>query len=93
VSFEALQGPLAQNTVAKVLGDDDGREAVEHILREAKGAVTVMLGEHRRVVEALRDALLERDELVGDEIVQVAEAALHAPEVIDLSLPAAPAEP
>jgi hypothetical protein len=31
-------------------------------------------------VEALRDALLDRDELVGAEITEVIEAALHAPE-------------
>ncbi len=33
------------------------------------------------MVEALRDALFERDELVGSEITDVIEAALHdAPE-------------
>jgi hypothetical protein len=32
---------------------------------------------HPEVVEALRDALLERDELVGSEITEVIEAALH----------------
>jgi hypothetical protein len=31
------------------------------------------------VVEALRDALLERDELVGSEITEVIETALNAP--------------
>jgi hypothetical protein len=31
------------------------------------------------VVEALRDALLERDELVGSEITEVVESALNAP--------------
>ncbi len=30
-----------------------------------------MLGEHRGVVEALRDALVERHELIGDEILDV----------------------
>ncbi len=30
-----------------------------------------MLEDHRHVVEALRDALLDRDELVGDEILDV----------------------
>ncbi len=31
------------------------------------------------MVEALRDALLERDELVGSEITEVVESALNAP--------------
>jgi hypothetical protein len=30
-----------------------------------------MLGDHRNVVEALRDALLEREELIGDDILEV----------------------
>jgi len=42
-----------------------------------------MLDEHRHVVEALRDALLERDELIGDEIVAVIESALR-PGAVDV---------
>jgi len=42
----------------------------------AKAIVTA----HPEVVEALRDALLERDELVGAEITEVIETALSAPE-------------
>ena len=37
-----------------------------------------MLEENRDVVEALRDALIERDELVGDEIIEVIDQALAA---------------
>ena len=33
-----------------------------------------MLTEHRASVEALRDALLEREELIGDEILAVLRA-------------------
>jgi len=63
--------------VAKVLSSDEGREAVERILNDAKKSVHTMLDVHRHVVEALRDALLERDELIGDEIVEVIERALE----------------
>jgi hypothetical protein len=38
--------------------------------------VTSLLEENRDVVAALRDALLERDELVGDEILSVIERAI-----------------
>ena len=34
-----------------------------------------LLDEHREVVEALRDALLDRDELVGEEIAEVLASA------------------
>ena len=50
---------------------DDGRAEVEDLLATAKASVAGMLDEHRDVVEALRDALLEREELIGDEILEV----------------------
>jgi cell division protease FtsH len=68
VSFSAAGGPPGANLVAKVLSDDAGRAALEGILREAKVHVRALLDQHRPIVEALRDALLERNELVGDEI-------------------------
>jgi cell division protease FtsH len=75
VSLDAAQGAPGANVVTKVLSSDKGREALEAILDEAKGEVTAMLGSNRHLVEALRDALLEREELVGDEITGVLAAA------------------
>jgi hypothetical protein len=45
-----------------------------------------MLTENRHVVEALRDALLERHELIGDEILEVIHAAVatERPQARDL---------
>jgi signal transduction histidine kinase len=71
-----MQG--ATNVVAKVLATEETREAVDRILNDAKKAVRTMLDEHRHVVEGLRDALVDRDELIGDEIVAVIEAAIEA---------------
>ena len=34
-----------------------------------------MVEQHAHLVEALRDALLERDELIGEEITQIIVAA------------------
>jgi cell division protease FtsH len=65
------------------LGDKEGRATVEGMLQEAKNDVTEMLGAHRHVVEALRDALLDRSELIADEITDVIEHAL-ATGTIDL---------
>jgi ATP-dependent Zn protease len=64
------------NIVSKVLGSDRGRAEVERMLRDAKEKAAAYLDEHAVVVEALRDALLERDELVGSDITDVIEAAL-----------------
>jgi cell division protease FtsH len=78
VSYEAMaEGPInASNLAAKVLGDPDGKQRVEDILEQQKQRVTALLTENADVVDALRDALMERDELVGDAIVRVVEEAL-----------------
>ena len=74
VSAAAMEYP-AGGIVSKVLSTDGGRDEVEELLAAAKASVTTMLDEHRDVVESLRDALLERDELIGDEILQVIRTA------------------
>jgi ATP-dependent Zn protease len=61
-----------------VLGDEQGRTRVEEILTAGRQRVATVLHENRDVVVALRDALIARDELVGDEILQEIEIALSA---------------
>ncbi|HEY3724287.1 MAG TPA: AAA family ATPase [Acidimicrobiia bacterium] len=76
LSFEAIEaGPINQGIVAKVLNDDEGRRSVERILESAKSDVRNLLDSHRHLVVALRDALLDQEELVGDEIVDVLQRA------------------
>jgi len=76
VSLEAIEaGPVAQGIVAKVLGTEHTRESVEKILEQAKNDVRALLDANRHLVAALRDELLEREELVGDEIVEVLREA------------------
>ena len=70
ISSAAMEYP-AGGIVSKVLANDDGRAEVESLLGASKDSVTRMLDEHRNVVEALRDALLEREELIGDDILEV----------------------
>ncbi|HEY8201686.1 MAG TPA: AAA family ATPase, partial [Actinomycetota bacterium] len=89
VSYDAIGstgaiGAPAANLVGKVLSSDEGRAAVERILNEAKAAVGGMMAAHRHIVEALRDALLDRDELIGEEILEVIRAAETSP-VLDLT--------
>ncbi len=76
ISLDTVDAVGGRNLAAKVLGSDAAREEVDDVLRRMKSAATTMLDEHRHVVEALRDALLERHELVGDEILEVIAGAL-----------------
>jgi cell division protease FtsH len=78
ISYEAIsQGAVSQtNLVAKVLSDSDGKQRVEDILEAQRARVREVLEENRDVHAALRDALIERDELVRDEIASVIEKAL-----------------
>ena len=76
VSFEAVEaGPIAQGIVGKVLANEDARASVERLLNQAKANVHTMLDDNRHLVVALRDELLEREELVGDEIIDVLHEA------------------
>jgi ATP-dependent Zn protease len=76
VSYEAVEaGPLSQGIVAKVLGNEDARSAVEKLLDQAKADVHKLLDDHRYLVIALRDELLAKEEIVGDEIIEVLREA------------------
>ncbi len=85
VSYLAVQNSALSDTniVGRVLADDRGRDAVEALLHRHKATARALLEQHLHLVEALRDALLERDELVGREITDVLEAA-GQPTVVDL---------
>jgi ATP-dependent Zn protease len=79
VSYEAIaEGPVStKNLAGKVLADPEGKRRVEELLAVQKDRATRVLDENRDVVHALRDRLMERDELVGDEIGAVIVEALE----------------
>ncbi len=83
VSYMAMEEGLNErNMVARVLSDPEGKAKVDKLLHEAKAGVKEQLDRNRVLVEALRDALIEREELVGEEILEVlseAEAKLATP--------------
>jgi len=89
VSFRAPDsGAFGGALVAQALKDDRARDAVETLLHEQKAIVVRLLSEHRHIIEALRDALLERDELVDREIMEVIEdAQQEAGLLIDIRQP------
>ena len=75
ISYEAVSNGAYSNSniVAKVLGSDEGRKEVDELLARIKLEVTSLLRENKDLVESLRDALLEREELLGEEIHEVLE--------------------
>jgi ATP-dependent Zn protease len=85
ISFAAIQGSAlsGENLVGRVLGDAEGRRMVEQLLRGQKEFVRGLLGRNRHLVVALRDALLERHELIGHEITDVLWAA--GPQLLDVA--------
>jgi cell division protease FtsH len=97
ISFEAVaEGAIGRrNLVGRVLGDGEAKEKVEALLQAQLERVRTVLGDNRDLVEALRDALIERDELIGEQITEVIEGALArrsetrpaADRVIDLTGP------
>jgi cell division protease FtsH len=77
VSLNAVEsGALnSSNLVGRVLADSVARPEVDALLARRKANVRALLDANRHLVEALREALLERDELIGDEITSVLEQA------------------
>ncbi len=77
VSYAAVQGSAFSDTnlVGRVLGDAEGRNRVEELLQEQKVLIKGKLEANQHLVMALRDALVDRNELVGREIAGVLDAA------------------
>ncbi|MGI8940737.1 MAG: AAA family ATPase [Actinomycetota bacterium] len=78
VSYEAVSNGdhSSPNIVAKVLSNDETKREVEDLLVDQKNQVRYKLEHNRDLVEALRDALLEKEELLGDDIRAVLEKSL-----------------
>ncbi|MCV2394771.1 AAA family ATPase [Actinotalea sp. M2MS4P-6] len=79
VSFMAGGKDLVEATLA----DPAARAQVERVLEDARKHVVWLLSRNRHLVEALRDALLEHHELVGDQITDVLLGASGARRRVD----------
>jgi ATP-dependent Zn protease len=76
VSLRAADpGLVGGDLTSRVLSDERARAALESLLDEQKAVVTALLRDNRHLIEALRNALLERNELVTREITEVLEEA------------------
>lgn len=71
-------GPLDGGLVSRVLGDERSRVRAEELLDRLRADTRALLDARRHLVEALRDALIERHELIGHEITDVLEGALRS---------------
>ncbi|MGH2755450.1 MAG: AAA family ATPase [Actinomycetota bacterium] len=78
VSYEAVSNGMhsTPNIVAKVLSNEDTKKEVNDMLLTTKEQVLWLLEKNRDLVDGLRDALLQQDELLGDEILAVIEETL-----------------
>ena len=84
ISF--ANGIPGDDLIKRVLEDKPSRAATEQILDEAKADVTQLLLQHRVIHRALRDALLEREELVGEEILEVIRDAILRDKLAEIDL-------
>ena len=80
MSYAAIQNSAFSDTniVGRVLGDAEGRAHVEELLQRQKVVVRGLLDSNQHLVAALRDALMERHELIGIEITDILDAAAEA---------------
>jgi ATP-dependent Zn protease len=77
ISYEAVHdGFMSRNLVGKVLADPDAKRRLDALLHAQKERTRAALEENRDLIVTLRDALIARDELVGEEIVRVIEEGL-----------------
>jgi cell division protease FtsH len=69
---------FSEGLVSKVLGDKAMRDDVEKLLKEAYAEAKAVLERHAPVLSTLADALIERGELIGSEIIEVIESASNS---------------
>jgi ATP-dependent Zn protease len=75
-------GPFSQDPIAGVLGDREQRAMVAELLGQAYLAAFNLIAHNRGGVERVADALVERRELHGDEILELLAAAdVRVPEI------------
>lgn len=76
LSLDAVQGSSSGNLVAKVFQDVTARAKADELMNAAADRAACAVLEHRRALLALADALVEQDELTGDEVHIIVAGAL-----------------
>jgi cell division protease FtsH len=70
-SYAVIHGSPAVERSAEMLSDPDVRKEVNDLLKECKAEVREILERRRDAVERIRDELIEREELVGDQLEEL----------------------
>jgi cell division protease FtsH len=75
-------GPLGHDPLSGVLNDRDKRSLAAQLLGQAYVTAHALIAQNKAAVEKIADALVERRELFGDELVEILESAkLKAPKL------------
>ncbi len=78
-------GALGADPLAGVLGDHDKRALAAQLLGQAYVTAYALIAHNKRAVEKIAEALIEKRELFGDELVEILESARLRIPKIDLS--------
>ena len=85
----SLDADQLESAIGATLGDRDRRKEVDALLNDCRDGVRNLLLKKRHVVDGVRDALLVREELIGDEIeALMAELGEREPIEIPVLAPA-----
>jgi cell division protease FtsH len=72
ISVAAIQPSMMDgDPIRNVLSDPERRKEIDDLLNSCRRQVRQLLESKRLVVEGIREALLEREELIGDEIEEL----------------------
>jgi hypothetical protein len=82
-------GALGQDPLAGVLGDHDKRSLAAQLLGQAYVTAYALISHNKRAVEQIADALIQKKELFGDELVEILESAKLKVPKVDLTQPQA----
>jgi cell division protease FtsH len=95
ISVGALQPtPMDGDPIRAVLSDPERRKEIDELLESCRRQVRQLLDIKRHVVEGIRDALLDREELIGDEIEELmARLGEREPFPVPVGGPGQPALP
>lgn len=78
------------DAIGSVLRDPDRRREMDLLLDDCRARVRALLVAKRAVLEGVRDALMDREELIGDEIeALMADLGEREPLEIEIPIPAA----
>jgi ATP-dependent Zn protease len=78
-------GALGHDPLAGVLGDRDKRAYAAQLLGQAYVTAYALISHNKKAVEQIADALIEKKELFGDELVEILETAKLKIPKIDLT--------